>query len=76
MARDWMAEGRSKLVRYDVPVSEDTTEEVRRKAHVVEVVVHLVPVRLNLTVGELNIAGDGGILGTGQHITDVRRHVR
>lgn len=66
-----MAEGRSKLCMLarlqttieDIPISEHTTEKLRGEVHIVEVVAHVIPVRLDLTIGDLHVGGDRGLLG-------------
>ena len=65
-----MAEGRSKLcvsvqvqtLSDYIPISEHTAKKLRGEVHVVEVVAHVVPVRLDLTIGDLHVGGDRGLL--------------
>ena len=75
-----MAEGRSKLCMLarlqttieDIPISEHTTEKLRGEVHIVEVVAHVIPVRLDLTIGDLHVGGDRGLFRPALVRTDER----
>jgi hypothetical protein len=45
----------------DIPISEHTTEKLRSEVHIVKVVAHVIPVRLDLTIGDLHVGGDRGL---------------
>jgi len=45
----------------DIPISERPTEKLRSEVHIVKVVAHVIPVRLDLTIGDLHVGGDRGL---------------
>ena len=56
----------------DILLGEETSEKLRGEVHIVEVVAHVIPVRLDLTIGDLHVGGDRGLFRPALVRTDER----